>query len=358
MRDSSGKLLAASACVVLASSWHGAALAQFAHHPFAVGANEGAVGHQNAMGAWLLGQESRFYLSLTQAVRAARTSIAGALTLVGLSFGYGVFHAAGPGHGKAVITSYMVSNEIALRRGILISLLAALLQGAVATGLVGLAALVFHATAQRMTAAAATVELMSYGCIVALGLVLCWRKGWLLLAAVSPEPLAAPFALAAAGASGSAAPFGFRKGGSDGFKADDGLPFHPDDCGCGHPHMPDPRHLGGRHVDLRAAALAVVTAGARPCSGAILVLVFAMAQGIFVAGVAATFAMALGTAVTTGALATAAVHAKALAVRLSGSGSQRAAVVGRAVEFLAAACVLLFGLALLAAWFGGVHSAA
>ena len=85
-----------------------AASAQLAHHPFAVGASEGAVGHQNALEAWLLGLESRFYLGLTEAVRATKTSAAGAFGLIGLSFAYGVFHAAGPGHGKAVITSYLV----------------------------------------------------------------------------------------------------------------------------------------------------------------------------------------------------------------------------------------------------------
>ncbi len=359
MRTLPGKLLVASAGVVLALAWDGGASAQFAHHPFAVGANEGAIGHQNAIGTWLLGQESRFYLGLTQAVRAARTSVAGALSLAGLSFAYGIFHAAGPGHGKAVITSYMVSNEVALRRGILIALLAALLQGLVATALVGLAALVFHATAQRMTAVAETIEFASYLCIVALGLVLCWRKGWLLFAAVSPEPIAAPFAIAMSAAPGPVVAFGARRGrGSSGFMADDGLRLHPDECECGRAHMPDPGQFSGRRLDLKAAALAVMTAGARPCSGAILVLVFAIAQGIFVAGIAATFAMALGTAVTTAALAIAAVHAKSFAVRVSGRGSHRAAVVGRVVEVLAAACVLLFGLALLGAWFGGGHSAA
>ena len=50
--------------------------------------------------------------------------------LVGLSFAYGVFHAAGPGHGKAVISSYMLANEVALRRGIMLSFVSAFLQGA------------------------------------------------------------------------------------------------------------------------------------------------------------------------------------------------------------------------------------
>ena len=48
--------------------------------------------------------------------------------LVGLSFAYGIFHAAGPGHGKAVISSYMLANEVALRRGILLSFVSAFLQ--------------------------------------------------------------------------------------------------------------------------------------------------------------------------------------------------------------------------------------
>ena len=333
-----------------------AASAQLAHHPFAVGANEGAVGHQNAIGAWLLGQQSRFYLGLTQAVRATKTSAAGALELIGLSFAYGVFHAAGPGHGKAVITSYLVSNEVALRRGLVISLLAALLQGGVATALIGIAAFVFNATAPRMTVAAETIEFVSYLCIVALGAFLCWRKGWALVAAVWPEPVAAAMAFAGP----PVVDFGDRRRATSRFVADDGRAdhIHGDDCGCGRAHMPDPRQFTTARFDLRAAALAIVTAGARPCSGAILVLVFALAQGLFAVGIASTFAMSLGTAITTGALAAAAVYAKGLALRLAGSTSGRAAVAGRLIEVLAAACVLTFGVLLLTAWLGGLHTGA
>ncbi len=343
------------------------ALAQIVHHPFAVGPSEGAVGHQNAVGAWILGQESRFYLRLTQAVRAAKDGPGAGLGLVALSFVYGIFHAAGPGHGKAVITAYMVSNEVALRRGLVIALLAALLQGLVATALVAIAAFVFAATAPTMTAASQAIELTSYLGIVALGLLLVWRKGRALLALMRPVPAAPSLAFASpASFAGSVAedskPFlRFERGAArlqpqaSRFFADDGRP-HPRDCDCGHAHMPDPAGFGGAAFDWKAAAIAVATAGARPCSGAILVLVFALAQGIFLAGVAATFAMALGTAITTGALATVAFFAKDVALRVSGPSSPRALVVGRLVEFGGAACVLLFGLALLAAAFSGVHT--
>ncbi len=337
--------------LVLLVASSGAAAALPAHHPFAVGAGEGAVGHQNAVGAWLIARESAFYLALTGAVRTARAGMAGALGLAALSFAYGVFHAAGPGHGKAVITSYMVSNEVALRRGFAIALFAALFQGAVATALVGVAAFVFHATAPRMTAAAEVIELASYVAIVALGLMLCWRKGALLLAAAWPEP-----APVLAFAAPSAMPPTMRGAGR--FAADDGL--HAPDCGCGGAHMPAPGRLGGARFDWHAATLAIVTAGARPCSGAVLVLVFALSQGLFAVGVAACFAMAFGTALTTGALAAAAVYAKGFAMRVAGGGlgGRRALVAGRLVEALAALCVLVFGLALLAAWLGGLHAAA
>jgi ABC-type nickel/cobalt efflux system permease component RcnA len=93
----------------------------------------------------------------------------------------------------------------------------------------------------------------------------------------------------------------------------------------------------------------VLAAGARPCSGAILVLVFALAQGLFAAGIAATFAMALGVAVTTGVLAWMAVFAKSVAMRLAAGEDSRLALVARGFEFAAALAVLAFGVALMIA---------
>ena len=52
-----------------------------------------------------------FYRALSGLIRAAKTDGSAYWSLIGISFIYGVFHAAGPGHGKAVISSYMVANE-------------------------------------------------------------------------------------------------------------------------------------------------------------------------------------------------------------------------------------------------------
>jgi nickel/cobalt exporter len=342
------------ACCLISLGLAYPTLAQGVHHPFAVGADEGPVGHASAITAWIIMQESGFYRQLTSALRGAKENGAALWALIGLSFAYGVFHAAGPGHGKAVIASYMVSNERALRRGLIISLLAAVLQGLVAFGLVGIAAAIFASTAKRMTEAAQVMEIASYAGIVLLGGALLWSKGTALLVAWRHVPAAASLGVFAAQPR-LALSTGNQS--NRGFVADDCRDDHVHGPGCGHFHAPDPRMLGDG-FNWRSALVTIVTAGARPCSGAILVLVFSLAQGIFWAGVAATFAMSLGTAITTGALASMAVLAKSWAVRFSGTGSWRAEIIGRGIEVAAALCVILFGAALLLATLSGATSLA
>jgi nickel/cobalt transporter (NicO) family protein len=330
------------------------AFAQGVHHPFAVGANEGSVGHVSGLMAWIIAEESSFYRLLTGAIRNTKENGAALWGLIGLSFAYGVFHAAGPGHGKAVIASYMVSNERALRRGLVISLLAAVLQGLVAFGLVGIAAAIFASTASRMTAAAQVLEIASYAGIVLLGLALFWSKTAAFVVAFRQVPAAATLGVFAAAPPPRLALSAANRPGRS-FVADGGLDDHVHGPGCGHFHAPDPRQLD-EGFSWRSAAITILTAGARPCSGAILVLVFSLAQGIFWAGVAATFAMSFGTAITTGALASMAVLAKSWALRFSGKGTWRAEIIGRGIEVGAALCVLFFGAALLLTTFSGVTS--
>lgn len=327
-------------------------MAQGFHHPFEVGGDEGAVGRVSGLTAWIIAQESSYSLMLTSALRAVKTHHAAFSLLAGLSFAYGVFHAAGPGHGKAVVTSYMVSNERALRRGLVISLLAAIFQGIVAIALVGAAAGIFRVTAQRMNAAAEDLELAAYCGIILLGTVLLATKGAALASTVRRHwaarvvPVMHMFASASAGA-------GFPQQKQGTFFADDGSFEQVHGPDCTHCHIPDPKQLGDG-FSWKSAAVTIITAGARPCSGAILILVFAVARGMFAVGVAAVFVMSLGTAVTTGGLAVMAVFAKKMAVRFSGKESARAEIIGRVIEVGAALCVLLFGCGLLVAYFMGV----
>jgi nickel/cobalt exporter len=308
------------------------------HRPFEVGGGEGG-GAYGGLTGWLLTAQSNFTHMMARDLHAVPHDSAALWALIGVGFLYGVAHAAGPGHGKAVIASYMMANDSALKRGIVLALLAALLQGAAAVAIVGVAAILLNATAQRMNAIADAMASASYLGVAAIGAWLAVRKGLALaraLRAYFARRAALSGALLFAGAPWRDAPT--LAGG--GFRAGDAT-----DDGCGHMHAPDPRLLGAG-FSWRAALSTVVAAGARPCSGSLLILVFALAQGLFFVGVAAVVAVSLGTAITTGALATLAVFAKGLAVKFARGEDSRVALVARGFEFAAALAVLTFGLAL------------
>jgi len=123
---------------------------------------------------------------------------------------------------------------------------------------------------------------------------------------------------------------------------------------CGHSHAPDPTKLGGAEFDWRTAWSAIMAVGLRPCTGALIVLTFAFLNGLWAAGIASVLAMSIGTAITVSALATAAVLAKNLAVRLAGGGAVSGAIQS-AFEIGGALLVFLLGLTLLAASLQGVR---
>jgi nickel/cobalt exporter len=321
------------------------ALAQFARRPFEVAGGEGG-GQAVGITGWILAEQARLVHLMTGWMKALHEDRSAIWGLAGLSFAYGVVHAAGPGHGKALIASYMLANERALKRGVALALFAALLQASVAIALVGVAALIFRATSSQMNDAALVVELASYSAIAAIGAWLVWVKGRALAGAFRAG--LAQRAVLAGGALYPKAPWRpvVALGAPGQFRA--GAPADGEGAAadCGHVHAPDPRQLGDG-FSWRSAAATVFAAGARPCSGAILVLVFALAQGLFLAGIGATLAMALGTALTTGALAALAVFAKDIALRFTRQDSALAGLIARAFEFAAALAILAFGVALL-----------
>jgi hypothetical protein len=133
---------------------------------------------------WLLQKQSDFYRQISSTIRAAKTDGSAIWTLIGISFAYGVFHAAGPGHGKAVISSYLIANKETAPRGVTLSFASAFLQSSVAVVLVGLGRLVFNATASTMCDAERAIEIASYGLIAAVGAGLVWTKGRVFLNAI------------------------------------------------------------------------------------------------------------------------------------------------------------------------------
>ncbi|UPJ58062.1 nickel/cobalt transporter [Bradyrhizobium sp. 192] len=306
---------------------------------------------------WLLAKQSEFYRQMSSTIRAAKSDGSAVWTLLFISFAYGIFHAAGPGHGKAVIASYLVANRETARRGIALSFASALMQSLVAILIVGISAWVLNATAKTMCKAEGAIEIASYGLIALFGLRLVWVKGRTFiraLQAVQPVPALA------------GVPHDHDHGHHHHHDAHDHHDHghrhdhdhdhahaqahhghdHVHDEHCGHSHGPTPSELAGPGGWRRGFA-AILTVGIRPCSGAILVLVFALAQGLFWAGIAATFLMGIGTAITVAAIAVVAVSAKDIATRLSAGRDGGGALFMRGIEFAAAGVVLLLGTGLL-----------
>src|SRR5690606_35367669 len=123
---------------------------------------------------WINVQQQQFYRSLTGALKVMRDDGSKLWLITGLSFAYGIFHAAGPGHGKAVISSYMLANEVALRRGVMLSFVSAFLQALTAIIVMGLAFFVLRGTAVSMTDATTFLEIASYAMIMLFGAWLLW----------------------------------------------------------------------------------------------------------------------------------------------------------------------------------------
>ncbi|WP_398472328.1 nickel/cobalt transporter [Tardiphaga sp.] len=363
-RAVAGAALLALACVVIAdASVHAA----FAQNPF--GAPKGVPDSQvGGIIGWLLTKQSEFYRAMSTTIRAAKSDGSAVWTLLGISFLYGIFHAAGPGHGKAVISSYLVANEETARRGIALSFVSAFMQALVAVLIVGIGAWLLNVTARTMCSTERVIEIASYGLIAAFGARLVWVKGRSFFRALRPSLKTGGPQLAMAHASAHAHSHSHDHG-HDHHHHEHGHAHahtahaeahahahhhhaHDDHCDhCGHSHGPTPDQLAGPGGWWRGLS-AVLTVGIRPCSGAILVLVFALAQGLFWAGIAATFVMGLGTAITVATIAVIAVSAKGLAARLAGSRDGRGALVMRGIELGAAGIVLVFGVGLLLGYLG------
>ena len=331
----------------------------------------------SGLAGWLLSKQAVFYRELSGLIRAAKSDGTALWGLMGISFAYGIFHAAGPGHGKAVISSYLVANEETWRRGVTLSFASALLQATTAVLIVAVAAVLIGATAKAMGDTVRVIETISYALIVLVGVRLLWVKGRgfirALRAVKSESALAeaepahdhdaegahhdhtacchhghahhhseasrhAPHSHADAHHD----PDGEHRGHDHAHDHDDEESILP----WGHAHGPEPEELAGPG-GWRRGLSAIVAVGLRPCSGAIIVLVFALAQGMIWAGVASTFVMAIGTAITVAAIATLAIGAKAVAKRFASTRAGYGALIMRGIEVGAAVVVMAFGVLLL-----------
>lgn len=281
--------------------------------------------------------QTLFYQKLTSALDAFSSDPHAGLWLIGLSFLYGIFHAVGPGHGKAVISSYVLATGERLRQATVMSVVASLLQALSAIAIIFVATRIMDATATEITFATDSLELGSYGLVTLLGLTLAASKGRLLADAWRGERASSSaFACEDSGVRTAAS----RKFGGVNL----GIHRHGASCGC----LAVNRLATAKpEATMKERLQAIASIGVRPCSGALIVLVFALSRHLAPAGIISVFAMAVGTAVTVSIIAALAVLARGFLARLAFSSQWMNSRLAASLEFGAACTVLLFGMMML-----------
>jgi ABC-type nickel/cobalt efflux system permease component RcnA len=191
----------------------------------------------------------------------------GVWLLVG-SFFYGVLHAIGPGHGKFIVTTYLSTNQETPLAARVVPFLGSLMQGVSAIVFVFVLAIALNLSSGDLSESRWYVEKISAVLIGCFGV-------FIMLKALRQTPLRMK----------SFTPLSNHEGTANSH-------VHNENCGCGHNHGVGYDGRNGNWLTHLGVILAI---GARPCSGAIMILVFSNALGFISWGIAAVMTMALGT---------------------------------------------------------------
>jgi len=276
--------------------------------------------------AWVMTTQAALHQKLAWTIRlVAEHGWTASWPLIGISLLYGIFHAAGPGHGKAVIATYLGTSSTRLRRGLFLSISSAIVQGLAAVVLVEVAANVLGYTLRRTHGAAGQLENVSFALVALLGSVLALRSARGLYRRWRQ----------------------FKRNTSSLFSSGGGLQAYCAECGG--PHQLTREHLD-QALTWRTATPIILAIGMRPCTGAILVLLVAHSLDLRWAGIAAVLAMSLGTAATVSLLATATVSFRHVTLRYFQRGraaSHRTGFVFDLLGLLGGAAIGLMGAGLL-----------
>lgn len=241
---------------------------------------------------------------MAQGLRALRAEQPGAiLTLMAVCFGYGFFHAVGPGHGKILIAGYGVAERVSLSRLSLLAVLSSLAQAATAIVVVYAGVWILGLGREEMVGAAEDwFAPFSYAAICGIGAWLAVRGASRLWSNWTPA---------------------VRDHHHDHHHhGDDGV------CSsCGHAHGPTPEQAQNVR-SLRDALVLIGAIAIRPCTGALFLLILSVSMGIDLAGILGTFAMGLGTASVTLAAAIGSVTFREGTLARFASGPHTARIAG------------------------------
>ena len=296
---------------------------------------------------WMRNQQQDFYQRMSKSIRDMRSTSSNkaAWSLFWISFLYGILHAAGPGHGKAVISGWLLATGSELKRGIIISFMSAMFQALTAIIIV-CALLLFVSGASAMARdVAGFLESASYAMIGGMGLYLVWTSLRRAVPAVASAPV-----MSYQQHQGQSFELVSRPNANVVYHH-----IHHENCGCGHAHAPSAVEVRGDWSWRKAFALAFAV-GIRPCSGAILVLIFSYSLGLFWAGVASTLAMGFGVFLTISTIASLAVFAKSTALKFTVADNPWVARLAKIGKISIGLAIAAFGLLLFLSSLGGINA--
>ena len=290
--------------------------------------------------------------------------------LIGFSFIYGMLHSLGPGHGKVIVSTYLATHPTKAKASLVLTVISAFLQALVAILLVSVLLWGFSASMRMVNDKANMFVSLSFVLVAAVGALICWkalrniyrsiRKPKLKVKAIttlvtdtsSPMSTHSPMALrsplsANAPMLGSASVL--QPTTQPNVNHTHAEHSHSD-CGCGHQHVADADAIN-KASTFREYAGIIVTIGVRPCTGAIMVLLFANMVGLYWMGVVSAFAMAIGTAFTTSTIAIMTLTGKNLVKRYLAAGNKNNSaslkVAGHYLQLFGGVLLILIGLLLM-----------
>ncbi|ELR66958.1 putative membrane protein [Photobacterium marinum] len=279
--------------------------------------------------------------------------------LAGFSFLYGMLHSLGPGHGKVIVTTYLATHPTKVKASLMLTVISALCQALVAIVLVSVLVWGFSASMRAVNQKAMIFVSLSFALVAVLGALICWkaikhiyysmRHSKLQVMALTPLSAQSPdetgqLALKSA-AHSSAQPFAGKPSLAQNHH------HHYEGCGCGHQHVADAEAIN-RASTWREYVGIVATIGIRPCTGAIMVLLFANMVGMYWMGVISAVVMAAGTALTTSLIAMMTLTGKHLVKRYLMAGNNNSSkagwkLTGYYLQFFGGILLMIIGLLLM-----------
>ncbi|MGT8859132.1 nickel/cobalt transporter [Enterobacter sp. 186315] len=244
--------------------------------------------HWNAFIQWCLASQITLHRYLVMyLLQLNNHQYSGGLWLLTGAFFYGVLHAIGPGHGKFIVTTYLSTNKESLLAARVVPFIGSLMQGVSAILFVFILAVGFNLASGDLSASRWYVEKISAVMIGAFGAFVIYQA----LKSLRPPKMTV--------------------------RAIKLLHQHDEQCGCGHHGVGADLAQG----DWKTRLGVILAIAARPCSGAIMILMFSNALGIVTWGMAAVMTMALGTALSIMGLSLAVRYARERTVAFFGGGS-------------------------------------